>query len=95
MAGELDERMPSGPSGTEVLARFDAVVAEVVDSLRRDVGDDGTAVLFAHGAMLRVWATVRGTDLATVEDAVGRAAHPAQHRDDRARLHARAAGGRW
>ena len=72
MAGRLDERMPNGPAGTEVVSRFDAVVSEVVDSLRRDVGDDGTAVLFAHGAMLRVWATVRGTDLATVDDTVGR-----------------------
>ena len=72
MAGRLDERMPNGPAGSEVVARFDAVVSEVVDGLRRDVGDDGAAVLFAHGAMLRVWATVRGTDLATVDDTMGR-----------------------
>jgi len=72
MSGELDARMPNGPSGAEVLARFDAVVAEVVENLQRDVGDDGAAVLFAHGAMLRVWAAVRGTDLATIEGAVGR-----------------------
>lgn len=72
MTGRLERRMPNGPDGTSVLQRFDAVVAEVVDTLRRDVGEDGTAVLFAHGAVLRLWATVRGSDLATLEDAFGR-----------------------
>ena len=42
--------------------------------MRRDVGEDGCAVLFAHGAMLRLWATVRATDAPAAEDALGRPA---------------------
>ena len=56
--------MPGGPSGTEVLNRFDAVVAEVVDALRRDAARTAAAALFAHGAMLRLWASVRASDRA-------------------------------
>lgn len=70
--GELDVRMPGGQLGSEVLDRFDAVVEEVVQCLRRDVGENGCAVLFAHGAMLRLWASVRATDLAAAEDSLGR-----------------------
>ncbi|MGS0683769.1 histidine phosphatase family protein [Nakamurella sp. GG22] len=70
--GELDVRMPGGSVGSEVLDRFDAVVEEVVQCLRRDVGENGCAVLFSHGAMLRMWASVRATDLAAAEDALGR-----------------------
>jgi broad specificity phosphatase PhoE len=72
MSGALDVRMPGGPDGAQVLARFDAVVAEVVDGLRNDVGDDGCAVLVAHGAVLRLWATVRASDLRTLEATLGR-----------------------
>lgn len=62
MGGNLELRMPGGQSGTQVLARFDAVVEEVTGVVTERAGDDGTAVLFAHGAMLRTWATARGTD---------------------------------
>jgi probable phosphoglycerate mutase len=72
MAGELDETMPGGPSGAEVLARFDAVVADVLAELRRTAGEGGCAVLVAHGAVLRFWATFRASELAAVEDALGR-----------------------
>jgi len=72
MTGALHVKMPGGPDGHQVLERFDSVVAEVVDSLRRDAGDDGCAALFAHGAVLRLWATVRAADLVTVEGALGR-----------------------
>lgn len=58
MVGNLDLAMPGGPSGAEVLGRFDAVVDEVA----RQMDDRGTAVLFAHGAVLRTWATARGID---------------------------------
>lgn len=71
MAGQLGSAMPGGPDGTQVLARFDSVVSEVVESLRRDCGDDGCAVLVAHGAVLRVWATVRASDLGTLDSAFG------------------------
>ncbi len=71
MTGALATTMPGGSDGAQVLDRFDAVVAEVVATLRRDVGEDGCAVLVAHGAVLRLWATVRASDLSTVEDALG------------------------
>ncbi len=72
ISGALQTTMPSGPSGAEVLDRFDTVVHEVVDALRRDVGNDGCAVLFAHGAMLRLWASVRASDPPAADDAQGR-----------------------
>ncbi|MEP6561551.1 MAG: histidine phosphatase family protein [Nakamurella sp.] len=73
MVGELDLTMPGGPSGAEVLARFDDVVSEVIDQLRASVGAAGAAVVVAHGAILRLWATVRASDLAEMEGALGRA----------------------
>jgi broad specificity phosphatase PhoE len=72
IGGALQTTMPGGPSGAEVLNRFDSVVAEVVDTLRRDAGEDGCAVLFAHGAMLRLWASVRASDAPTAQHALGR-----------------------
>lgn len=71
MSGALEVTMPGGPDGAAVLARVDAVVAEVVETLRRDVGDHGAAVLVAHGAVLRLWATVRASDLVTIEGTLG------------------------
>ena len=70
--GDLTPSMPGGPDGTQVLARFDTVVDEAVSRLRADVGEDGCAVLFAHGAMLRLWASVRAADIASIDDALGR-----------------------
>ncbi len=46
-------RMPGGESGTEVLGRYDAVVAEVAAS------GAGTAVVVSHGAAVRLWAAAR------------------------------------
>jgi probable phosphoglycerate mutase len=71
ISGELQTAMPGGPTGAQVLDRFDGVVAQVVNDLR-DAGEDGCAVLFAHGAVLRLWATVRASDPPTIEDAQGR-----------------------
>lgn len=62
MSGNLDLAMPGGTTGAQVVARFDAVVREVADMVADRAGDDGAAVLFAHGAMLRTWSTVRGAD---------------------------------
>ncbi len=72
MSGAVDVVMPGGPQGRDVLDRFDAVVEEATRMLRRDVGENGCAVLVSHGAMLRLWATVRAWDLAAVEDVLGR-----------------------
>ena len=46
-AGDLELRMPGGENGREAFARYDAVVAEA--------GHAGTAVLFSHGAAIRMW----------------------------------------
>lgn len=48
--GELDRRMPGGESGREVFERYNAAIAAV-----REVVDDGVAVLFSHGAIIRTW----------------------------------------
>ncbi|HET8591562.1 MAG TPA: histidine phosphatase family protein [Nakamurella sp.] len=60
LEGDLGRRMPGGQSGLEVLDRFDAVVAEMA----RAVPADGAVVAVSHGAMIRVWATVRASNLA-------------------------------
>lgn len=60
LEGDLGRRMPGGQSGLEVLDRFDAVVAEMALA----VPADGSVVAVSHGAMIRVWATVRATNLA-------------------------------
>ena len=59
MAGELDERSPGagGESGHDVLQRFDRVVNEAAAS-----GVEGAA-LVAHGAINRLWASVRAVNL--------------------------------
>lgn len=59
MAGRLDDRTPgpNGESGAQVLERFDGVVREVVES-----GVAG-AVLVAHGAINRFWASTRALNL--------------------------------
>jgi len=52
-AGDLARRMPGGENGTEVLARFDAVVAEIAGLGLR------TVLAVSHGAVIRFWITAR------------------------------------
>ncbi|WP_263118855.1 histidine phosphatase family protein [Cellulomonas sp. RIT-PI-Y] len=56
-AGDLDRVMPGGESGHDTLARYDRVVAEVVATGVRE------AALVSHGAIIRFWAVLRGTNL--------------------------------
>ncbi|RYV50214.1 histidine phosphatase family protein [Pengzhenrongella frigida] len=56
-AGDLARRMPGGENGTEVLARFDAVVAEVAGA------GDRTALMVSHGAAIRVWTAARARNI--------------------------------
>ncbi len=58
LAGDLEVRTPgAGESGREVLARYDAVIDEVVASGAQ------SAALVSHGAVIRLWATVRSVNL--------------------------------
>lgn len=51
---DMAGRMPGAESGAEVIARYDEVVAEAAERV-----GDGTAVIFSHGAVIRVWAAAR------------------------------------
>ncbi|MDQ2756923.1 MAG: histidine phosphatase family protein [Actinomycetota bacterium] len=56
--GDLEARMPGGETGAEVLARFDAVVAEVAAAHA-----ESTALVVSHGAVIRAWAGVRAANV--------------------------------
>jgi probable phosphoglycerate mutase len=68
MEGDLDLAVPGGETGAQVVARFDAVVEETTELVAGRTGDDSVVTLFAHGAVLRTWATVRGADEAVRRD---------------------------
>lgn len=63
LAGDLDTATPGagGESGHELMARLDAAIAEVVDLV--GPGHDRTAVVIAHGGVIRVWASLRAANL--------------------------------
>lgn len=60
LESDLQRRMPGGPSGAEILDRFDAAVAEMAGV----AGDEGSVVAVSHGAAIRIWATSRAANLA-------------------------------
>ncbi|MFE7235375.1 histidine phosphatase family protein [Streptomyces sp. NPDC057596] len=68
-AGDTRTRMPGGESGTEVLARYDAVVAEAT------ADGAGTVAMVSHGAAIRLWTAVRARNL----DAEFAATHPLEN----------------
>jgi broad specificity phosphatase PhoE len=55
-AGDLEHRLPGGETGRDVLDRYDAVIDEVVAA-------GGDAAVISHGAIIRLWATVRSSNL--------------------------------
>ncbi len=55
--GELEPRIPGGEDGHETLARYDAVVAEAVESGAEH------AVLVTHGAVVRTWVGARAVNV--------------------------------
>lgn len=59
--GDLSNRIPGGPSGFDVLARYDEAIAQIVDT----VGGAGSAVAVSHGAAIRLWAASRIDGLPT------------------------------
>lgn len=54
--GALDARVPGGESGAEVLARFDAVVAEIAAAHEH-------AAVIGHGAVIRAWTGARAANV--------------------------------
>lgn len=58
LEGDYDARMPGAEHAHEVLDRFDAAV----EVARAEVGD-GLAVLVSHGAIIRTWSALRGTNV--------------------------------
>lgn len=56
-AGDEELRMPGGESGTEFLARYDAVVAEAAAS------GASTVAMVSHGAAIRTWAAARAANV--------------------------------
>ncbi|MFF3328108.1 histidine phosphatase family protein [Streptomyces sp. NPDC002888] len=56
-AGDTALRMPGGESGAEVLARYDAVVAEAAASGAQAVA------LVSHGAAIRMWSAARADNV--------------------------------
>jgi broad specificity phosphatase PhoE len=57
-AGELDRRMPAGPSGHDFFERYDASIARIAAAA--DGGSaTGTVAVVSHGAAIRVWAGLR------------------------------------
>ncbi|GGU85506.1 isomerase [Streptomyces filipinensis] len=65
-AGDTTPRVPGAESGEEVLARYDAVIAEAAAS------GAGTVAMVSHGAAIRLWAAARAADV----DVAFAAAHP-------------------
>ncbi|MFJ3777010.1 histidine phosphatase family protein [Streptomyces sp. NPDC090075] len=55
--GDTGLRMPGGETGAEVLARYDAVVAEAAAS------GAGTVAMISHGAVIRLWTAARAANV--------------------------------
>ncbi|MFF4587408.1 histidine phosphatase family protein [Streptomyces sp. NPDC001388] len=56
-AGDVDLRMPGGESGTEFLARYDAVITEAAAT------GAATVALISHGAAIRTWTAARAHNI--------------------------------
>jgi len=62
--GDLDHAIAGGESGHDFFTRFDAAIDEIA-------GAHGAAVVFSHGAAIRIWASTRAVNVAS-ETAVQR-----------------------
>lgn len=61
-AGELDRRMPAGPSGHDFFERFDASIARIAAAAAA-AADPGAVAVVSHGAAIRVWAGLRASNV--------------------------------
>ena len=74
--GELDRRMPAGPSGHDFFERYDASIARIA-AAAGGVRQRGTVAVVSHGAAIRVWAGLRAGN---IEPGLRRPARARQHR---------------
>ena len=65
--GELDRRMPGGPSGHDFFERYDASIARIAAAAASGTGaasgGAGTVAVVSHGAAIRVWAGLRASNM--------------------------------
>ena len=61
-AGDLDRRMPAGPSGHDFFDRFDAAIARIAAEAA-GAPDSGAVAVVSHGAAIRVWAGLRAVNV--------------------------------
>ncbi|WP_445155820.1 histidine phosphatase family protein [Arthrobacter sp. Hor0625] len=62
-AGELDRRMPAGPSGHDFFERYDASIAQIAGAAAARAGDDAAVAVVSHGAAIRVWTGLRAQNV--------------------------------
>jgi probable phosphoglycerate mutase len=60
--GELDRRMPAGPSGRDFFERYDAAIAQIA-ARTNGAGGSGSVAVVSHGAAIRVWAGLRADNI--------------------------------
>ncbi|MDQ0754825.1 histidine phosphatase family protein [Arthrobacter sp. B3I4] len=60
-AGELDRRMPAGPSGHEFFERYYDSIAQIAAAAPG--ADDATVAVVSHGAAIRVWTGLRAANV--------------------------------
>ena len=61
--GELDRRMPAGPSGHDFFERYDASMTRIAEAAAAgSKGGPVTVAVVSHGAAIRVWAGLRATN---------------------------------
>lgn len=60
--GDLDRRMPDGPSGRDFFERYDAAMAKIA-ARENGSGNSGSVAVVSHGAAIRVWAGMRAGNI--------------------------------
>lgn len=61
--GERDRIMPGAANGHDFFARFNASITDAAATVQGLAGDAATAVVFSHGAAIRVWVAGRATNV--------------------------------
>ena len=61
--GQLQSSIPGATNGHEFFERFDASIADAAATVEALAGNSGTAVVFSHGAAIRVWVAGRATNI--------------------------------